>query len=361
MYHFIWLSSVLRADHSKPLSCFLHLPLILIISCLPKMWPERFPRAAKGSSQVWERSGQGLAVLETSLHLAEKTGPFVAAGASGSAQMPGGNCLSRMTGPGPPSLEGWWRAGEWPWWHCLTSAVVMGFVQRPDCRLEPCSLNQAQPGEPAAGRTLHLNWLTSVAGRGNWIRDWEHPVTQPQDFPLCLSLHLTPTPDLASGPNSGPRLHGSWVWPTAQSRATQLSGWEQKRDTSLLLPRFPLAPGNMVNLEGPGFSGGWWSDFSFQIYLESSIALDSEKAMAPHSSTVAWKIPWMEEPGRLQSMGLPGARHDWATSLSLFTSIHWRRKWQPTPVFLPGESQGWGSLVGCRLWGCTESDPTEAT
>ena len=42
---------------------------------------------------------------------------------------------------------------------------------------------------------------------------------------------------------------------------------------------------------------------------------------------------------------------DWATSLSLFTFMHWRRKWQPTPVFLPGESQGRGSLVGCRLWG----------
>jgi len=49
------------------------------------------------------------------------------------------------------------------------------------------------------------------------------------------------------------------------------------------------------------------------------------------------------------------------TSLSLFTLLHWRRKWQPTPVFLPGESQGWGSLVGCRLWGRIESDTTEAT
>ena len=39
----------------------------------------------------------------------------------------------------------------------------------------------------------------------------------------------------------------------------------------------------------------------------------------------------------------------------------WRRKWQPTPVFLPGESQGQGSLVGCCLWGRTESDTTEAT
>ena len=45
----------------------------------------------------------------------------------------------------------------------------------------------------------------------------------------------------------------------------------------------------------------------------------------------------------------------------LFTFMHWRRKWQPTPVFLPGESQGPGSLVGCRLWGRTESDITEAT
>ena len=46
--------------------------------------------------------------------------------------------------------------------------------------------------------------------------------------------------------------------------------------------------------------------------------------------------------------------------LSDFTFTHWRRKWQPTPVLLPGESQGRGSLVGCRLWGRTESDTTEA-
>ena len=85
-----------------------------------------------------------------------------------------------------------------------------------------------------------------------------------------------------------------------------------------------------------------------------------EKAMAPHSSTFAWKIPWMEEPGRLQFMGSLRVRHNWATSLSLFTFMHWRSKRQPTPVFLPGESQGRGSLVGCRLWGRTESDTTEA-
>ena len=49
------------------------------------------------------------------------------------------------------------------------------------------------------------------------------------------------------------------------------------------------------------------------------------------------------------------------TQLNNFTFTYWRRKWQPTPAFLPGESQGWGSLVGCRLWGHTESDTTEAT
>ena len=83
--------------------------------------------------------------------------------------------------------------------------------------------------------------------------------------------------------------------------------------------------------------------------------------MAPHSSTLAWKIPWTEEPGGLQSMGSLRVRHNQSTSLSLFTLTHWRRRWQPTPVFLPGESQGRGSLVGCRLWGRTGSDTTEAT
>ena len=124
------------------------------------------------------------------------------------------------------------------------------------------------------------------------------------------------------------------------------------------------------------------------------------------------KLQETEEPGMLQSTGLQRVRHDLATKqqqrcrlfsvssnnqratwwqlssgpwiinylsiLKLKTlgslllqqnyekkksscSVYWRRKWQPTPVFLPGESQGRGSLVGCCLWGCTESDTTEAT
>ena len=78
-----------------------------------------------------------------------------------------------------------------------------------------------------------------------------------------------------------------------------------------------------------------------------------EKAMAPHSSTLAWEIPWAEEPGRLQSMGSRRVGHDWATSLSLFTFTPWRRKWQPTPVLLPGKSHGQRSLVGYSPWGHT--------
>ena len=117
-----------------------------------------------------------------------------------------------------------------------------------------------------------------------------------------------------------------------------------------------------------------------------------EKAMATHSSTLAWKIPWIEEPGRLQSMGSRRVGHDWATLLSLFSFMHWRKKWQPHSTDLawriPGMAEpgglpsmgshrvghdwsdlaaaaaaaaadGQGSLACCSPWGCKESDMTE--
>ena len=94
-------------------------------------------------------------------------------------------------------------------------------------------------------------------------------------------------------------------------------------------------------------------------FLNTFLSLNNHKfkskwSMAPHSSTLAWNIPWMEEPGGLQSMESRRVGHDWATSLSLFTFLHWRRKWQPTPVFLPRESQGWWSLVAA-VYGVTQS------
>ena len=73
--------------------------------------------------------------------------------------------------------------------------------------------------------------------------------------------------------------------------------------------------------------------------------------MAPHFRSLAWKIPWTEEPGRLKSMGSLRVGRNWANSLSLFTFMPWRRKWQPTPVFLLGESQGMGEPGGLLSMG----------
>ena len=84
----------------------------------------------------------------------------------------------------------------------------------------------------------------------------------------------------------------------------------------------------------------------YDCLLFTYLKLFREKGMGPHSSILAWEIPWTEEPGRLQSMGSLGVGHDWVTSVSFFTFMRWRRKWQPTPVFLPGESQGWGKPGG---------------
>ena len=99
------------------------------------------------------------------------------------------------------------------------------------------------------------------------------------------------------------------------------------------------------------FQGKPFNITVIQVYAPTSNTEEAEtEQLATHSSTLAWKIPWTEESGRLQSMGSLRVRHDWATSLSLFTFMHWRRKWQPTPVFLPVESQGrgawWASVYG---------------
>ena len=130
--------------------------------------------------------------------------------------------------------------------------------------------------------------------------------------------------------------------------------------------------------QNPTMRAAWSRDIQFSEFWEINVCClshpisnffmatqtktgEGNGTQLQYLSVHAWKIPWTEEPGRLQSMGSLRVRHDWVTSLSLFTFMHWRRIWQPTPVFLPGESQGQGSLVGCHLWGRTESDTTEAT
>ena len=122
----------------------------------------------------------------------------------------------------------------------------------------------------------------------------------------------------------------------------------------------PLAPPSPRRLSGLSQSTSFGCPVS-GIEFALAIYFTYGYIYAPDSSTLAWKTPWMEGPGSLQSMGSRRVRHNWATSLSLFTFVHCRRKWQPTPVFLPRESCGRRSLVGCRLWGRTESDTTEVT
>ena len=103
-------------------------------------------------------------------------------------------------------------------------------------------------------------------------------------------------------------------------------------------------------LENPRDGGAGWaaiygvaqSRTRLTWLSSSSSSLCQRRWWHPHCSTLAWKIPWMEKPGRLQPMRSLRVGHDWATSLSLFTFMHWRRKWKPTPVFLPGESWGQG-------------------
>ena len=95
-----------------------------------------------------------------------------------------------------------------------------------------------------------------------------------------------------------------------------------------------------------------------------------EKEMATHFSVLAWRIPGkMGEPGGLQSMGshrVGHDLHDLASTAAMFlcnilkcVCINWKKKWQPTPVFLPGKSHGWRSLAGYSPWDHKESDMTE--
>ena len=113
----------------------------------------------------------------------------------------------------------------------------------------------------------------------------------------------------------------------------------------------PADIGNLIS-DSSAFSKTSLNIWKFTVHILLKPGLDNfqhyftsmwEKAMAPHSSTLGWKIQWTEEPGGRQSMGPLRVGLDWVTPLSLFTFMHWRRKWQPTPVFLLGESQGRGA------------------
>ena len=124
-------------------------------------------------------------------------------------------------------------------------------------------------------------------------------------------------------------------------------------------------PGRLPSV-GSHRVGHGWSDFTFTFPFHAL-----EKEMATHSIVLAWRIPGTGEPGGLPSMGSHRVGHDWSDLAAAAAQcgrpgfnpwvrkILWRRKWQPTPVLLPGKSHGWRSLVGYSPWGRKELDMTE--
>ena len=160
-----------------------------------------------------------------------------------------------------------------------------------------------------------------------------------------------------------------------------------KLETVALAPRFSTC--------GPQTSGSnltWvliWNVHSLYIpdLVIQNLWMWGQPSAVSHTLSWCWWSSMMDQPlpvhrywsGLVQHL-LTESAHNWSSFASLLDSIstsspdlvltwgrkdvrhsNWRMKWQPTPVFLPGESQGWGSLVGCCLWGRTESDTTEVT
>ena len=121
------------------------------------------------------------------------------------------------------------------------------------------------------------------------------------------------------------------------------------------------------NWWGTGNSGVLWSmglqrvRYNWATELNCYFLVILEKAMAPHSSTLAWKIPWTEEPGRLQSNGSRRVRHDWSNLAAVAAAGFLEKEMATHSSVLAWRIPGTESLVDCRLWGRTESDTTEAT
>ena len=173
-------------------------------------------------------------------------------------------------------------------------------------------MDYSMPGLPVHHQLLELT-ETHVHWVGDAIQP-SHPLSSPSAFNLSGSLQLSQF--FTSG--------GQSIGTSTSLLPVNIQDW------------FPLGWTGWISLQSNGLSRVFSNTESKSINFSAL----TETAMAPHSSTLAWKIPWTEEPCGPQSVGSLRVGHDWATSLWLFTFMHWRRKWQPTPAFLPRESQG---------------------
>ena len=149
-------------------------------------------------------------------------------------------------------------------------------------------------------------------------------------------------------------LNFSMIQCCIEKKRTKFSDWAFLISSCIFLPLFSetLWP-ILFWMVGPLL--GMLTPFIIFFPIES---LEVTSLISGEGNGTPLQYSYLEYP---MDGGAWGVGHNWATSLSLFTFMHWRRKWQPTPVFLPGESQGQGSLVSCCPWGRIESDTTEET
>ena len=211
------------------------------------------------------------------------------------------------------------------------------------------------------GFHVHQQLLKCIQIHVHWVGDTIQP-----SHPLSSSLQSF----LASG---------SFQWVSSSHEVAEALEFQLQHQSFQWIPRTHLLSRTSLMAQTVKRLFTMWETWVWALGWEYPL----EKEMAIHSSTNAWKIPWTEEPGRLQSMGSRRVRHNWATSLLLFIFMHWlrwlsvclqcgrpgfspsvgkipwRRKWQSTLVLLPGKSHGQRSLVGYSPWGRKESDMTE--
>ena len=217
--------------------------------------------------------------------------------------------------------------------YCTVSGLVLHWLILDSVQFIHSVVSASlRPHEPQHARPPCPSTTPGVYPNPRPLSWWCHPTISssiipfsscPQSFPASGSFQMS---QLFTLGGQSIRVSVSWSVLSMNTEDWSSLGWT-----------------GWISLQSKGLSRVF-SNTTVQKHQFSGTQLSlSEKAMAAHSSTLACKIQWMEGPGRLQSIGWLGVRHGWATSLSLFTFMHWRKKWHPTPVFLPGECQGGGS------------------
>ena len=171
-----------------------------------------------------------------------------------------------------------------------------------------------------------LAWRIPGTGEPGWLPSMGSHGVRHYWSDLAAAAKIRKAPLEAQRVKRLPAMQETWVWSLGQEDPLE----KEMATHSSILAWIILWIEEPVRLQSTGSQrvGHDWAT-SLHLFREGN-------GTPLQYSCLAWKIPWVEEPGRLQSMGSLRVWRDWETSLSLFTFMHWRRMWQPTPVFLPG-------------------------